>query len=124
MIKDAALSLALAMIAGCSSLSPGVDSTPAAASAAAPVAAPDAAVAAANVPASTTMAANDGPPPGWQEKKRVGETVYCRKLKVTGSRYPQEECLRPDEVDAALQAQKTQMEQRTRPMSESIEIQD
>ena len=123
MIKDVALPIALAMLAGCASQSPRPDSTPAAA-AVVPAVAPDAAVPTATLHASPTVAATDGPPAGWQTKVRAGETVYCRKVKVTGSRYPQEVCLRPDEVDAALQAQKTQTKQRTRPMSEAIEVED
>jgi uncharacterized protein YceK len=123
MIKGVVLPIAVAMLAGCASQSSRVDSTPAAA-AVAPAVASDAAIPTATLDASATGAATDGPPAGWQTKLRVGETVYCRKVKITGTRYPQEVCLKPGEVDAALRAQKTQTQQRTRPMSESIEIED
>ena len=123
MIKAVVLPVALAMIAGCAVPSPRADSTPAAATTTAPAAAPGAADPTATSQAAATVAATGGPPAGWQQKERAGETVYCRKITVTGSRYAQEVCRSPGELDAALRAQKSQA-QSTRPMSESIEIQD
>jgi hypothetical protein len=91
---------ALAVIAGCASQSPPVHSTPA-------VAAAPAAVAASTVQASASAATPAQPPPGWKSKKRrSGELVYCRTVNSTGSMFPQEVCLTPEELDAALAAQK------------------
>lgn len=39
-----------------------------------------------------TAEADDAPPKGYRVKVRDGETVYCRKEKVLGSRLPEEFC--------------------------------
>ena len=47
-----------------------------------------------------------GAPPGWTAKQRSGEVVYCRKVDVTGSMFPRETCLYPEDLDVVLRKQK------------------
>ena len=47
-----------------------------------------------------------GAPPGWTAKQRSGEVVYCKKVEVTGSLFPEETCLYPEDLDVVLRKQK------------------
>ena len=47
-----------------------------------------------------------GAPPGWTAKTRSGDVVYCRKVDVTGSLFPKETCLYPEDLDVVLRKQK------------------
>lgn len=98
LIRSAILG-AVAVMAGCASQSPPVESTPV-------VAAAPTAVAAASAPASVPAATPAQPPPGWKEKRRSGELVYCKTVNSTGSMFAQEVCLTPKELEAALATQK------------------
>ena len=57
--------------------------------------------------APTTASA--GPPPGWKAKtRRSGAVYYCKVVEVTGSLFPQEVCLPPNELERVLEAQKVE----------------
>ena len=47
-----------------------------------------------------------GAPPGWTAKTRSGDVVYCKKVDVTGSLFPKETCLYPEDLDVVLRKQK------------------
>ena len=47
-----------------------------------------------------------GAPPGWTAKQRSGEVVYCKKVDVTGSMFPRETCLYPEDLDVVLRKQR------------------
>jgi hypothetical protein len=107
MIRNLALLGALAIAAGCASQS--ADTTGAASNA--------------RTNASLPVVYK-GAPPGWTAKQRSGEVVYCKKVDVTGSMFPRETCLYPEDLDVVLRKQK-EGAQRTldRPKTNDIDTQ-
>jgi hypothetical protein len=89
MIRSLALLGALAVAGGCASQS--ADTTSAASKAKANASLP---------------VVYKGAPPGWTAKTRSGDVVYCRKVDVTGSLFPKETCLYPEDLDVVLRKQK------------------
>jgi len=83
---------ALAILAGCAS-QPAADSPPKET-----VALASAAEAA---PASKASAANREykPPTGYKKRMVNGQTLYCTKMVVLGSRFPQEDCRSQSELE-------------------------
>ncbi len=71
---------------------------------AARVAAPPAEAPVAGSPPAESAGAKD-PYPGWTKRERSGQTVYCRRMEVTGSMFPQDVCMTPEQLDRALEQQ-------------------
>jgi len=92
------IALAVALLAGCASQ----PSAPTAASAPAPVAAA-APVAVAPAAAPTAPAAAKSAYPGYKTKTIKGETVYCKKVAKTGSRFEVETCMTEPEMERMMQ---------------------
>jgi hypothetical protein len=114
----------VAWLVGCASQAPSTAPAPVAPPTAAPAAAATAPAASttATAPepaakvASAAGSADDpaavkldpsAPPAGWKSRKRSGQTVYCKTVNVTGSMFPQEACLTPEQLEQALRVQKT-----------------
>ena len=96
--------IALAALAGCASQppaeSPSKESvTLASAAQSAPVATP-APAAASPVAATTASTAGDyKPPSGYKKRVANGQTIYCTKIVVLGSRFPKEDCRSQSELE-------------------------
>jgi predicted component of type VI protein secretion system len=102
--------IALAALAGCASQPPAesvakesvtLASAAQPASAAMPAAA-SAPVQAAASPAAATTASTTGdykPPAGYKKRVANGQTIYCAKIVVLGSRFPKEDCRSQGELE-------------------------
>jgi hypothetical protein len=87
---------ALVILAGCASSSPSSDSTEAAAPLAAQATAETASTASSETAAEPADAGASEPfraPAGYKARVENGQTVYCRKVTVLGSRFPQNVCM-------------------------------
>jgi hypothetical protein len=84
---------ALAILAGCAS-PPAAESPPKQAAALASAAEP--APAAAAAPAAKREFT---PPSGYKKRVANGQTIYCAKIMVLGSRFPQEDCRSQSELE-------------------------
>ena len=83
---------ALAILAGCAS-QPAAESPPKETAALAS--------AAENAPVAKTAAADREykPPSGYKKRVTNGQTLYCTKMVVLGSRFPQEDCRSQSELE-------------------------
>lgn len=98
--------IALAALAGCASQppaeSPAKESvTLASAAQPAPAATPASAPAAASAVAATTTSTTGDykPPAGYKKRVANGQTIYCAKIVVLGSRFPKEDCRSQGELE-------------------------
>lgn len=56
--------------------------------------------AAEDAPAAKTAAADEyKPPSGYKKRVANGQTIYCAKITVLGSRFPQEDCRSQSELE-------------------------